>query len=210
MLRREDGVTLIELLVVMVILGIVGGIVTTTIVRSLNVTHRAQQRAESLATLQNTLQRVGREVRAADPLRIDEVTDPYNELAIEVRRSGETHVARYYVDTNGDLVEDRDIFDGSGSLTASVTGRLLVNDVQDVTFHYYDDVTPDDDEVDPSDPSTVGDEITCDINDPDSAVRQNCLAALDGTEYIRIVVTTDLLRTQDQNIQTLVSIRNPS
>lgn len=209
----EAAFTLVELLVVMTIFAVIGGIVTTTVVRSIQVSHRAQQRAESLATLQNTLQRVGREVRAADPLLLATGTDVRRDISIRVLRGGEEHLVRYYIDADGDFVEDREIRDLSvdpPALIGEVEGRLLASNVavDAVNFTYFDDAF--DEDFDEDDPLAVGDPIDC--ADPTTGIipadDDACLARYLGAAYVELRVTTDLVRTEDQQILTLINLRN--
>lgn len=61
--RSEAGFTLVELLVVMLILGIVGGITMTSLVRGMDTSNRVSARVETLTQLEMTAQRLSREVR---------------------------------------------------------------------------------------------------------------------------------------------------
>lgn len=64
----ESGFTLVELLVVMLILGVVGTITVAGVVQGMQTSAHAQDRAEALANSQTVVERVSRELRAADPL----------------------------------------------------------------------------------------------------------------------------------------------
>lgn len=102
----EGGSTLVELLVVMLILGVVGGIVLAGVTSGLRTTSHAQARVDSLAKTQMTIERVSREMRAADPVR--EVADGW--LTLDVCREGGLRHYRYSVEAVGDaweLVEER-------------------------------------------------------------------------------------------------------
>lgn len=61
--REQDGFTLLELLVVMLILGVVGGMTMTSLVRGMNTSSRATARVETLTTLEMAGQRAAREIR---------------------------------------------------------------------------------------------------------------------------------------------------
>lgn len=202
--EREAGFTLVELLVVITILTIIGGIVTTTVVRSIQVSHRAQQRAESLATLQNSLQRIGQEIRAADPLLLETGMDVERDIGIQILRGGQKHLVRYYIDVDGDLVEDREIWDLDGTTPESeVEGRLLASNVvlDNVTFTYYDDVF-----IDPADDTATGRVIDCAV---DGVIEDaECLAEYLGAAFVEIRVRTDLIQTADQEIVSLINLRN--
>lgn len=102
----DAGSTLVELLVVMLILGVVGGIVVAGVTSGLRTTSHAQARVDSLAKTQMTIERVSREMRAADPVR--EVTEDW--LMLDVCRDDGLRHYRYSVTAVGDeweLVEER-------------------------------------------------------------------------------------------------------
>lgn len=83
--RNEDGgFTLVELLVAIVLLGIVGGVTTTGLVQSFRTSERAQNRIQAFNELQIGMERITRELRAADPV----VSAGGNEILLDVRRGG--------------------------------------------------------------------------------------------------------------------------
>lgn len=65
-LGRDDGFTLVELMVVVVLLGVVGGVVTSGIVSAHQVTRHTESRVQAVTDIHHTLANVGREIRAAD------------------------------------------------------------------------------------------------------------------------------------------------
>ena len=67
-LHHDAGFTLVELLVVIVLLGVVGSVVTTSVVRSLRVSAQATTRVDALTEVQRAHERMTRMIRAADPL----------------------------------------------------------------------------------------------------------------------------------------------
>src|SRR4051795_700593 len=73
LIRRERGdevgYTLVELLVVVVLLGIVGGIVSTAAIGGMRTTRQAQNRAYSTEGIQGQIERMARDIRVADPIR---------------------------------------------------------------------------------------------------------------------------------------------
>ena len=66
---RESGFTLVEMLVVVVLLGVVGAVATTAMIRALKTTDSGQARVYGLADVQKAVERMSRELRAADPLQ---------------------------------------------------------------------------------------------------------------------------------------------
>jgi type II secretory pathway pseudopilin PulG len=67
-LHEEAGVSLVELLVVILLMTIIGGAATNTLVRSMKVSATTQTRFDALAELQKSVDRMTRELRAAAPL----------------------------------------------------------------------------------------------------------------------------------------------
>ena len=67
-LNAEDGLSLVELLIIMLLLGLIGSTVTTSLVRGMKATSATQSRFDALADLQKSVDRMTRNLRAADPL----------------------------------------------------------------------------------------------------------------------------------------------
>lgn len=82
---EEEGLTLVELLVVVLLMGVVGGIAVWGAVQSMHTTAYTQARGDALAATQMSLERMSREIRAGDPLRIAEPAL----VAVDVRRRDE-------------------------------------------------------------------------------------------------------------------------
>jgi prepilin-type N-terminal cleavage/methylation domain-containing protein len=109
-LERADGFTLVELLVVVLILGVIGSIVTSSVVTAFVSTRRGEARVHALNDLQKGIERVGRELRAADPLVLEPGRDPSVEIGAEVVRRGQRIEYRYYlVDVDGSVELREDI-----------------------------------------------------------------------------------------------------
>jgi prepilin-type N-terminal cleavage/methylation domain-containing protein len=113
--RREEGFTLVELLVVVVLLGIVGGVVTNGIVTAMKSARATSVRTMALHDIEVALQRVGRDLRAADPLYLTDGSDYGQRLGAEVVRDRTVQVVRYSIATGDDgilrLVQDTTLFD---------------------------------------------------------------------------------------------------
>jgi prepilin-type N-terminal cleavage/methylation domain-containing protein len=107
-LSTESGFTLVELLVVLLLLGVVGGFVTTSIITSLQASRRGEARVMALNDLQLGIERVGRELRAAEELRIEPGSDPAQAIGAQVIRNGQRVTYRYYLVPVGDGAELRE------------------------------------------------------------------------------------------------------
>jgi len=69
--RGEDsGYSLVELLVAVFMVGIVGSVVSAGVVTSMKTTRQDQARATSSAQLRTAIDRLSRDLRASDPLRM--------------------------------------------------------------------------------------------------------------------------------------------
>ena len=66
----ERGVTMIELFVVILLMGIVGSVATTSMVRGMKVSAATQARFTAVAALQKSVDRMTRELRAAAPVQV--------------------------------------------------------------------------------------------------------------------------------------------
>jgi prepilin-type N-terminal cleavage/methylation domain-containing protein len=103
--RSEDGFTLVELLVVMVLFGVIGGIVTTAIVSGMNSARSTSARTHALHDIEVALQRVGRDLRVADPLYLTGDTNYGTEIGAEVVRDGQVQIGRFAVELGDDGVQ---------------------------------------------------------------------------------------------------------
>ena len=140
----EAGFTLVELLVVLLIMGVVGGIVVRGIVSASRTTARGEARVTALTDLQKGLERVGRELRVADPLILDPGGDYSESVSAQVFRDGERRIYTYYLVATADgteLREDIEVYDGSGTLLSDRDG-LFIADIANLStgtplFTYY-------------------------------------------------------------------------
>jgi hypothetical protein len=146
-ISREGGLGLAELLVVMTLLTVVGGIVLSSVVSGMNTSRESQDRVQAFAELQRAVERMSREVRAADPLVVAEP----DHLEASVRRGDDDEMRCYTARVDGgDLVEG---WDGA---ERSVVSGLEALDTQPVfTYFDYDGDTMEDD-FDPDDVTRVG------------------------------------------------------
>jgi prepilin-type N-terminal cleavage/methylation domain-containing protein len=92
--RSDAGFTLVELLVVVLLLGVVGGIVTSGLVSAMQNTRASQARIEAMAELQRGAERITREFRAACPV----MSMGSEQVVVGVVRGGETQYHEFYRD----------------------------------------------------------------------------------------------------------------
>ena len=126
-LRQDSGFTLVEALVTMSIMVMVGALVVTSLIQGSRSTAGAQDRSEGIAELQLALERLSRELRAADPLTVAAA----GSVELEVTRDGQTREIAYAV-TGRELVESRTV----GATTRST---VLAQEVDALELIYYDD-----------------------------------------------------------------------
>ena len=135
--RSQEGFTLVELLVVMLIMGIVGAVVTTALVRGMQTSMVAQSRINGLSDLQRGLERVARELRVADPLCVQiDASDPdlhESALGASIYRNGKRYFHLFYMDETGadqELLQDVTVYDPPDSATGTlVSSGTFVADV---------------------------------------------------------------------------------
>ena len=158
--RREDGVTLVELLVVMVVFGVVGGVVLSSTITALQNAAATNARIDALQELELAMQRVTRDLRAADPLEL--VTDEYDTaLGASILRDGQRTSVRYRLVDVGDIQQ----------MVREDTSQTLVTNLDNdgaPVFEYLD---------------RFGDEIPC-SSDCDTALLQ---AAQVQIRFVRVI-----------------------
>jgi Tfp pilus assembly protein PilE len=133
-LRNDDGgFTVVELMVTILLLTIVGGVVTTGLVRGHRVTRDGQERVAAITDLQRTMHRVTRDLRAATRF----VEAGPEAVEVEVSRGGERLRYRYaLVGTN--LTERVSVVAANGTVTVRSTNAQWVTDAASggPTFRY--------------------------------------------------------------------------
>jgi type II secretory pathway pseudopilin PulG len=138
--RGEDGVSLVELLTAMTVSALVLAVVTGTIVDALRSERRQRAQVAALNDAKLAFERVTRDIRGADPLR---VAAP-DHITLDVRGPGGTVRTVSYVRDDDRLVSD----DGSGP------SRVLVGDLAAdrplFLFHFASGPPVGGEEVDPS------------------------------------------------------------
>jgi prepilin-type N-terminal cleavage/methylation domain-containing protein len=198
----EGGFTLVELLVVVIILGVIGSIVTSSVISAFVSTRRGEQRVHALNDLQRGIERVGRELRAADPLVLEAGTDPAQEIGAEIVRGGQRVEYRYYlveVDDSAELREDvvRRTLDGQ---VVSQRQGLFIADIANVEtdtplFSYFY-----------TDPGTRQlREIDCEA---DGLTESQCLQRHTTATQVRLTLEKLLPEQPPIQVETVVNIRS--
>jgi prepilin-type N-terminal cleavage/methylation domain-containing protein len=205
--QPEAGFTLVELLVVMVLLGVVGSVVTSAIVSGVNSARTTSARTHAIHELEVALQRVGRELRVADPLYLTTGTDYDRALGAEIVRSGEIRIVRFSVEDPGngepqELVQEVTVFDlatfvndPANATPAEQPRRVLVTAIDngiEPVFRYFDDSDQ---------------EIVC-VPGVDGETKATCdnryaAAAQIGVRFVRALEGQQPLRAE-----TRISVRN--
>jgi prepilin-type N-terminal cleavage/methylation domain-containing protein len=98
-LRSEEGFTLIELLIVMVLMGVIGGFVTTSIVQAMQNSRATSERTIALHDIERSLQTVARELRVADPIYLTANNDYQSTIGAEVVRDRKVQVHTFTIET---------------------------------------------------------------------------------------------------------------
>jgi prepilin-type N-terminal cleavage/methylation domain-containing protein len=100
--KHDSGMTLIELLVTMMIMGVIGSVVTAGVVSAMQDQRRAQSRLDAISSTQRALERITKDLRAADPLT---AADARSVIAL-VYHGTSCQQRRYYVNASNQLVQE--------------------------------------------------------------------------------------------------------
>lgn len=141
--QGEGGFTLVELLVTIVVLGMVGSIVTSSLVGGMQATRRAEARVEALTDLQRAAERASRELRAACPVTDVDPDDPDSatpdgdeghHVQVEVLRGGERRRFTYDLPVGSTSVEVREErFDTATSSWVTTRAGVLITGIDNRT-----------------------------------------------------------------------------
>lgn len=202
----EAGSTLVELLVVGLLVGIIGSFVTTSLVRSMQVSRTTSERAIALHDIERSLQVVARELRVADPFYLAMDEDYAYTIGAEVVRDRKIQIHTFTIDTEGegeDAVQflfqeiaeyDLDaVGDGDPLATTPVTlpRRRLITDVDNgirAVFTYHD---------------AEGTEILCDPEEETGCADRFADATQIGIRLVRNLADQEPIRAE-----TRVTVRN--
>lgn len=220
----EDGFSLVEVMVAVLILGIIGAVVLTSVVQAMQRTASATNRTNALTDIERGLERISRQIRTADPLVIDpdgqcDALSTANCVdRVLTRRmdaftfsDGEQVSYSYYlvdVGTDVELRQDVTRVDiATGTTTATANGEFIAEianldpAVGQPLFRFMG--------VD----ATTGEVATIDcLNDPASAADDltvdQCRTAYATASVVEITLMKVLTDGEPLRVSTLVNIRN--
>lgn len=128
--RREDGFTLVELLVAMLIMGLVGAVVTASLVRGFETQQQVEARLDTHAELQRASARMSQQLRGACPV---ESLGPWD-ASVVVFRDGDRLRYTYAHPTGSDAVTvDQDRWDAGTSAWVDVQAGTVVDGLDNRT-----------------------------------------------------------------------------
>ena len=138
-MQADEGLTVVELLVVTLLLGIVGSVVTTSVIQGMHTSREAQERIHALTDLEAGTHRATRELRAANPLWPG-MTD--ESVTATIYRDGTRYAYTYEASADGsEFVEHRVEFEDEESATAVSDTSTVIADGLDqdsvTTFRFY-------------------------------------------------------------------------
>lgn len=204
--RSQGGFTLVELLVVTLLVGIIGGFVTTSIVRSMQVSRTVSERAIALHDIERSLQVVARELRVADPIYLAGDGDYAFTIGAEIVRDRKIQVHTFTIETEAGAEEGvqflfqeineydlEAVGDGDPLATEPVTlpRRRLITDVDNgiqAVFTYHD---------------AQGEEIGCVDEDAQTCADRYADASQIGIRLVRNLDDQEPIRAE-----TRVNVRN--
>ena len=190
--REQAGFTLVELLVVLLLIGVIGGFVTTSIVRSMQVSRTVSERAIALHDIERSLQVVARELRVADPIYL--AADGDYAFTIETEDGSEEGVQFLFQEINEYDLDA--VGEGDPLATEPVTlpRRRLITDVDNgiqAVFTYHDE---EGEEIDDCDPEVSGDCAALYADASQIGIR--LVRNLDGQEPIRAETRVNVRNTR--------------
>lgn len=176
----QRGITVVEILVVVALLGIVGAIVASSMVRGFQADAEARDRITAFEDMQVALERMSREIRGANPLLLAED----DQIEVQVLRDGQCLHFRYRLPDGEEdvLVRQRRSTDGCNTFTDLAEQPLMQGLEGGPIFEYRDRHGQ---VLDPDEGPIVGDVRT-----------------------VRITFQRSLIRDRQVEVNTIVQLRN--
>jgi prepilin-type N-terminal cleavage/methylation domain-containing protein len=187
--RGEDGLTLVELLVVLVLLGIIGAGVVTSVVVGLRSASTTTARVDAQQELEVALQRVTRDLRVA---RSFEITENFtHELGADIVREGNPERIFYRLEPNLDDPDTNQLVRVDGDDGTRTLISLVANDEDNEPIYRYLD--------------RFGQPITCGALGPEECAAQELMPR---TRQIEVVLFRTLRDRDPVRVQTTITARN--
>ena len=123
--KDDSGFTLVELLITIVLMSVVSGVALTGLVQGLQTSDAAQRRIDAFDEVQIALERVARELRAADPV----VSAAADVVVVQVHRGGTCTQHTFRFSGEALTSERRTSTDECATLGAPVT-QTVVDDLE--------------------------------------------------------------------------------
>lgn len=200
----QQGFTLVELLVVIVMVGIVGGFITTSLVTAMRASGQTEARTYALTDLQRGLQRVGRELRVGE-LQLDPGGAFADGAGARVTRDNQRIDFRYYLEEQDDgtvsLLEDVARTDLVSGTTTAQNG-LFIADIANLEtgaplFRYYRNHPVTDELI----------EVSC-VDDGVAVSGEECRQRHATATQIELTLEKTLPEQDPLRVSTTVNIRN--
>lgn len=188
---EQSGFTLVELLVVMVLMGVVGSITVAAIVTGMNSQRTTQARLDALHELEVAVQRSIRDLRAASPLLVSNITPADEHLGARLRRGGEVAHVYYELETDEDTDEQylvQLVSEGGETVTRQLV--TAVDNGDRPLFRYY---------------GTDGVELDCDWDEQTELEYRDCILSANA---VAMQVVRGVAGQEPVTVETRVNIRS--
>jgi Tfp pilus assembly protein PilE len=139
--HAEEGLTLVELLITMILMSIVGGIITASMVNAMKVTRTQDDETRTLTNAKVAMERMTREIRGANALTSCQPRSMSFTMTQNNVRTAITFVVQAASATSSEIQETKTVTNlvtnTSTTSTTKVLGGLAIG-VSDAVFTYSD------------------------------------------------------------------------